>query len=164
MCSLDLGSTPHSPSKQSLRRSMYVYSATVKKSSICHSKKIGKKLKFTYIWKCTFALGNKKKTGHMYILWSVKIFSLIKILEFLICFKMHTKQEAQGPQIVHLCTICHLFDGSARAAIFVYWSAKNPPHKLGSGHSDLASSQVSLNSIQRFQRRSGQCKAKSRKY
>ena len=30
------------------------------------------------------------------------------------------------PHIVHLSTMCHPFDKSARAAIFVYWSAKKP--------------------------------------
>ena len=43
------------------------------------------------------------------------------------------------------------FDGLARVAIFIYFSDK---HKLVRGHWDLASYQVSLNSIQQFQRKS----------
>ena len=31
--------------------------------------------------------------------------------------------ENKGSHIVHLSTMCHLFDGSARVAIFVYWSS-----------------------------------------
>ena len=55
--------------------------------------------------------------------------------------------------------MCHLFDRSARAAIFVYSSAWK--HKLGRRHWDLASCQVSLNSVQRFQRRSRKCLSQS---
>ena len=33
-------------------------------------------------------------------------------------------KRPKGPLIVVLCTMCHLFDGSARTAIFVYWSAR----------------------------------------
>ena len=61
-------------------------------------------------------------------------------------------KRPKGPHIVHLSTMCHLFDRSARAAIFVYSSAWK--HKLGRRHWDLASCQVSLNSVQLFQRRS----------
>ena len=104
--------------------------------------------------------------------------------------------------------MCHLFEESARAAIFVFWSTRkntnlvedieillpvkfhwipfsgfrgevenvsanqrpgrpscfsDPPkkHKLGRGHWDLASCQVSLNSVQRFQRKSRKCLSQS---
>ena len=33
-------------------------------------------------------------------------------------------KRPKGPHIVHLSTMCHLFEGSARTAIFVYWSAR----------------------------------------
>ena len=50
--------------------------------------------------------------------------------------------------------MCHLFDGLARAAIL--FSDRPKKHKLGNGRGrwDLASSQVLLNSVQQFQRRS----------
>ena len=117
-------------------------------------------------------------------------------------------KRPKGPHIVHLSTMCHLFEESAREAIFVFWSAwktqtwwktlrscflssfvefrsevseekskMSPPfrgqgshvvfpigpkkHKLGKGRWDLASCQVSLNSVQRFQRRSWKCLSQS---
>ena len=112
-------------------------------------------------------------------------------------------KRPKGPHIVHLSTMCHLFEESARAAIlflFFLIGSKNTnlvedieillpvkfrsiqissfrgevenvsaiqrpgrpccfsdwpeKHKLGRGRWDLASCQVSLNSNQRFQRRS----------
>ena len=64
-----------------------------------------------------------------------------------------------GPHVVHLSRVCHLFDGSAWAAIFVYWSAK--PHGFGRGRWDIAFWQVLLNSVQRYQRRSLKCISQS---
>ena len=55
--------------------------------------------------------------------------------------------------------MCHLFEESARAAIFVFWLDEK--HKLGSRHWDLASCQVSFNSNQQFQRRSWKCLSQS---
>ena len=119
-----------------------------------------------------------------------------------------TNKRPKGPHIVHLSTMCHLFEKSAKAYIFVYWSAqktqnfvedieillpvkfrwipfsgfrgevenvsanqrpgqpscfsdRHKKHKLGRGHWDLASCQVSLNSVQRFQRRSRKCLSQS---
>ena len=72
---------------------------------------------------------------------------------------MKWNKRPKGPHIVHLSTMCHLFDRSARAAIFVYSSAWK--QKLGRRHWDLASCQVSLNSVQRFQRRSRKCLSQS---
>ena len=70
-----------------------------------------------------------------------------------ILVKNEKNKRPKGPHIVHLSTMCHLFDTrSAREAIFVYSSARK--HNLGSRHWDLASCQVSLNFVQRFQRRS----------
>ena len=103
-------------------------------------------------------------------------------------------KRPKGPHIVHLSTMCHLFDRSARwtekhklgrgrwglascqvsfiilfsgfrgevenisdnqrpeqPSCFSDWPEK---HKLGRGRWDLASCQVSMNSVQRFQRRS----------
>ena len=60
-----------------------------------------------------------------------------------------SNQATNGPHIVHLSTMCHLFD---RSAIFLYWSAEK--NKLGRGRWDHAVCQLSLNSVQRFQRRS----------
>ena len=37
------------------------------------------------------------------------------------------KQEAKGPHIMHLSTMCHLLDGLARVAILFYRSAPPPP-------------------------------------
>ena len=72
------------------------------------------------------------------------------------------KQEAQkatvAPHIVHLSTMCHLFDRSARAVIFIYSDWKT---QLGRRCWDLASCQISLNSVQRFQRRSRKCLSQS---
>ena len=33
-------------------------------------------------------------------------------------------KRSKGPHNVNMSTMCHLFDGSARVAIFVYWSAR----------------------------------------
>ena len=33
-------------------------------------------------------------------------------------------KRPKGPHIVHPSTMCHLFEESARAAVFVYWSAQ----------------------------------------
>ena len=41
------------------------------------------------------------------------------------------------------------------------FSDRPEKHKLGRGHGDLASCQVSLNSVQRFQRRSPKCLSQS---
>ena len=49
--------------------------------------------------------------------------------------------------------MCHFFDGLARVAIFIHFSARKK-HKLGRGREDLASCQVSLDYVQRFQRKS----------
>ena len=68
-------------------------------------------------------------------------------------------KRPKRPHIVHLSTICHLFEKSAKADIFVYWSARKI--KLCRGHWDLASCQVSLNSVQRFQR-SRKCLSQSK--
>ena len=35
-----------------------------------------------------------------------------------------TNKRPKGPHIVHLSTMCHLFEESAKADIFVYWSAR----------------------------------------
>ena len=81
------------------------------------------------------------------------------------CMKYHPIQLAsnkrpKGPHIMHLSTMCHLFEESAKVDIYVYWSARKKT-KLGRGRWDLASCQVSLNSIQRFQRRSRKCISQS---
>ena len=55
--------------------------------------------------------------------------------------------------------MCHLFDGLARAAILFFQSAKK--HKLGRGHWDRSSCQVSLQAVQRFQRRRRKCLSQS---
>ena len=68
-------------------------------------------------------------------------------------------KRPKGPHIVHLSTMYHLFDGLARAAILFFWLAQK--HKLGRGRWDLSSCQVSLNSVQRFQRRSRKCLSQS---
>ena len=38
--------------------------------------------------------------------------------------KMYKNKRPKGPHIVHLSTMCHLFEESAKADIFVYWSAR----------------------------------------
>ena len=132
--------------------------------------------------------------------------------EGLYCSPENHKQEAQratyrAPHIVHLSTMCRLFDRSARTENSVYSSAwktnleedieillpvefrwipfcgfreevenvsdnqrpgrpscfsdQREKHKLGRGLWDLASCQVSLNSFQRFQRRSRKCLSQS---
>ena len=54
------------------------------------------------------------------------------------------------PHIVNLSTMCHLFDGSARAPFL--FTDRPEKHQLSRGRWDLALCQVSLNSVQRFQR------------
>ena len=63
-----------------------------------------------------------------------------------------------------------LSQSEARAAILFFQSARKTPscfsnrpenHKVGRGHWDLASCHVSLNSVQRFQRRSQKCLSQS---
>ena len=39
------------------------------------------------------------------------------------CF-LSINKRPKGPHIVHLSTMCHLFEESAKADIFVYWSAR----------------------------------------
>ena len=117
-------------------------------------------------------------------------------------------KRPKGPHIVHLSTMCNLYEESARAAILFFpispkntnlvedveisfpvkfhWilfnrfrrevenvSAHQRPgrpscfsdrpekHKLGRGRWDLVSCQVSLNSVQQFQRRSRKCLSQS---
>ena len=63
----------------------------------------------------------------------------------------NSNKRPKGPHIMHLSTMCHLFDRSARTAIFVNRSAL----KTQSWKRTLGSCcQVSLNSIQWFQRKS----------
>ena len=52
-----------------------------------------------------------------------------------------------------------LHQSEARAVILFFWSAQK--HKLGRGRCGLASCQVSLNSVQRFQKRSRKCLSQS---
>ena len=63
------------------------------------------------------------------------------------------RRGLKGSHIVHLSTMCHLYDGSARVAVLFFWSAQKK-HKLLKGRLDLASRQVWLNYVNRFQRRS----------
>ena len=55
--------------------------------------------------------------------------------------------------------MCHLFDRSARAVIFIYSSDWKT--QLGRRCWDLASCQISLNPVQQFQRRSQKCLSQS---
>ena len=63
-------------------------------------------------------------------------------------------ERPKGPHIVHLSTMCHLFDRLAGAAIFIFFGLNNTNMERCWG---LASCQVSLNSVQQFQRRSLKC-------
>ena len=67
-------------------------------------------------------------------------------------------KRPKGPRIVHLSTMCHLFGRLARATILFFRSARKTLYR---GCWDLASCQVSLNSVQRFQRRSWKCLSQS---
>ena len=130
-----------------------------------------------------------------------------EITIILILHIYHTKfhlwnKRPKGPHIMHLSTMCHLFEESAKVDICWLISPKNTnlvedfeillpdkfcwnpfsgfkkvenvsanqrsgrpscfsdrpeKHKLGRGHWDLASCQVSLNSVQWCQRRSWKC-------
>ena len=60
-----------------------------------------------------------------------------------------TNKRPKGPHIVHLSTMCHI-----NFVATSWFSNRLEKHKLGSRHWDLASYQVSSNSIQRFQRSS----------
>ena len=41
-----------------------------------------------------------------------------------IAIAKNLNKRPKGPHIVHLSTMCHLFEESAKADIFVYWSAR----------------------------------------
>ena len=73
-----------------------------------------------------------------------------------LCYLFSTRgPNARATYIVHLSTMCHIFDGSARPAIFVCWLArKTQTWYTPVGRWDLAFCQVSLNLVQQFQRRS----------
>ena len=71
----------------------------------------------------------------------------------------YINKRPKGPHIVHLSTMCHLFDRSARAVIFIYSSDWKT--QLGRRCWDLASCQISLNPVQQFQRRSQKCLSQS---
>ena len=132
-------------------------------------------------------------------------FSDIKVIGHIQGHKVNKRPK--GPHIVHLSTMCHLFEESAKVDICLLNSPKNTnlvedfdtlfpvkfcwipfsgfrgkvenvsanqrpgrpscfserteKHKLGRGRWDLASCQVSLNSVQRFQRRSRKCLSQS---
>ena len=62
----------------------------------------------------------------------------------------YINKRPKGPHIVHLSTMCHLFDRSARVVIFINSSAWKT--QLGRRCWDLASCQISKNSVQQFQR------------
>ena len=70
----------------------------------------------------------------------------------------YINKRPKGPHIVHLSTMCHLFDRLARAVIFIYSSDWKT--QLGRCW-DLASCQISLNPVQQFQRRSQKCLSQS---
>ena len=136
--------------------------------------------------------------------WVYVCFNILRISVHFIHRYFTYNKRPKGPNIMHLNTMCHLFDRLARAAILFFWSARkntnlvedvetllpvkfrcrpfcsyrgevenvsanqrpgqpscfsDPPkkHKLIRGRWDLASCQVSLNSVQRFQRRSRKC-------
>ena len=71
-----------------------------------------------------------------------------------VCHKTIQNKRPTGPHIMHLSTMCHLFGESTRATILFFRSSEK--YKLGRGSWDTctASCQVSLNSVQPFQRRS----------
>ena len=70
--------------------------------------------------------------------------------------------ETRGPKGHISCTWvqCATFLRNQPGRPFLF-SDRAEKHKLGRGHWDLASCQVSLNSIQRFQRRSRKCLSQS---
>ena len=68
-------------------------------------------------------------------------------------------KRPKGPHIVHLSTICHLLRNQPRRTFL--FTDRPEKHKLGRRRWDLASCQVSLNSVQRFQRRSRKCLSQS---
>ena len=162
---------------------------------------------------CVFRADWKKQDGHLVFPIGPKNRNLVEDVEILLPVKFRWimfshKMATCLPHIVHLSTICNLFEESAKADIFVYllaqkntnlvehveillpvkfrWilfsgfrgevknvSANQRPgrpscfsdrpekHKLGRGRWDLASCQVSLNSVQRFKRRSQKCLSQS---
>ena len=88
-------------------------------------------------------------------------------------FSIHPKKHKRGSGALRSCILSGFIE--FRSAVsekkskmsqpircqgghLVFWSQK---HKLGRGRWDLASCQVSLNSIQRFQRRSRKCLSQS---
>ena len=150
----------------------------------------------------------KVRRGHLVIVRpSVCLFVCPSICLSVIPSRLQNKRP-KGPHIVHLSTMCHLFERSAKGGHFYLmigqkntnlvedieillpikfcWipfdgfrgevenvSANQRPgrpscysdrpekHKLGRGRWDLASCQVSLNSIKQFQRRSRKCLSQS---
>ena len=67
-------------------------------------------------------------------------------------------KRPKGPHNMHLSTMCQLFDGMARVAIFVYWSAEKPKHGRGCLRSCFLST---FNSVQWFQKWSRKCLSQS---
>ena len=63
---------------------------------------------------------------------------------------------------VHLSTMCHRFGRRFGQGVISCFSHPPEKNKLGRGRWDLASCQVSLNSIQRFQMRSRKCLSQSK--
>ena len=67
------------------------------------------------------------------------------------------KGRPKGPHIVHLSTMWWYLYWQIRQNCHLVFPIRRKKHKLGRGLWDLASCQFSLNSIQRFQRRSLKC-------
>ena len=76
------------------------------------------------------------------------------------CINRVFNKRPKGPYIVHLSTMWRLFGGIGQGGhFFLLIGPKNK--KLGRGRWDLVSCRVSLNSVQRFQRRIRECLGKS---
>ena len=50
--------------------------------------------------------------------------TLFIYIVFLLMDNKSINKRPKGPHIVHLSTICHLFEESAKANIFIDWSAR----------------------------------------
>ena len=89
----------------------------------------------------------------------IHIHALVQPPPHFLHLNRYINKRPKGPHIVHLSTMCHLCDRSARAVIFIYSSDWKT--QLGKICWDLASCQISLNPVQQFQRRSQKCISQS---
>ena len=124
----------------------------------------------SFKWDIWMQVLQSKVRNHTSPDFTVMVFNVRKQI-VVISLRLSVNKRPKGPHIVHMSTMCKFrlisFSGfrgevenmsanqrPGRPSCFSDWPEK---HKLGRGRWDIPSCQVSLNSIQRFQRRSRKC-------